>query len=327
MKPQAASNLTPASAPTPTAADRLYALAEPMRLRVVRILEMQELTVGELAKALQLPQSSLSRRLKILSQAGWLTHRNEGAATLYQFVLDDQPPLARDLWLAVRNQAATAEQAAQDDRRLESVLDQRRLDSRAYFGKVAGEWDDVRGDLFGTGFTPVALLGLLDPEWTVADLGCGTGNVSQHLAPMVKAVLAIDQSEPMLDAARKRLARFHNIEFRAGDLESLPIDDVTIDAAITMLVLHHLAEPASAIAEACRTLKPGGVLLIVDMVAHDRDEYRRTMGHQRLGFAEREITTFLTSAGLERVRFTPLPSHPNAKGPGLFLATGRRPEK
>ena len=308
-----------------TAADRLSGLADPLRLRITRLLERRELTVGELAKVLQTPQSTMSRNLKTLLQAGWLSRRAEGAATLYQLVLDDLPEPARQVWVAVRGQCGSPAQIKQDERRLQAVLAERRLDSRSFFGRIAGEWDDVRGELFGRGFTPVALLGLLDPSWIVADLGCGTGNAAEHLAPFVRRVIAVDQSEPMLEAARKRLAPCDNIDFRAGDLEALPIEDASVDAAVAVLVLHHLAEPAAALAEVRRIIKPGGVALIVDMLAHEHDEYRRTMGHKHLGFDAGAMRSLLGDAGLTDIRTVPLPSSPDARGPGLQVTTGRRP--
>lgn len=309
-----------------SAADRLGALAEPLRLRLLRLLENRELTVGELAKVLQTPQSTVSRHLKVLSQAGWLSRRSEGTATMYQLLLDELDREARPLWLAVREQTSSPEQAEQDARRLEAVLDERRLDSRSFFGRVAGEWDEVRREMFGRGFTPVALLGLLDPSWTVADLGCGTGNAAEHLAPFVKRVIAVDQSPPMLEAAHKRLSRFDNIEFRTGDLNALPIEDASADATVTTLVLHHIEDPTNALAETHRVLKPGGVALIVDMAAHDRTDFRRTMGHKHLGFSLEDITEHLKGAGFGDIHVHPLPSHPDAKGPGLFVATGRKPK-
>lgn len=306
-------------------AERLAALAEPLRLRLVRLLENRELTVGELSKVLQTPQSTVSRHLKVLSQSGWLTRRAEGTATMYQLLLDDLPRSVRPLWVAVREQAAGPAQADEDDRRLAAVLAERRTDSRSFFGRVAGDWDNVRGELFGHGFTARSLLGLLDPDWVVADLGCGAGNAAEHLAPFVARIIAVDQSEPMLKAAQARLGRYSNIEFRHGDLESLPIEDRSVDAAVTVLVLHHLDEPSAALREMRRALKPGGVAMIVDMVAHDRGDYRRTMGHKHLGFASDEFANTLEDAGFSNIRVLSLPSNPNAKGPGLFLATARRP--
>jgi ubiquinone/menaquinone biosynthesis C-methylase UbiE/DNA-binding transcriptional ArsR family regulator len=302
------------------------AIADPLRLRALRLLEMRELTVGELAKVLQSPQSTISRHLKVLSEAGWLIRRCEGAATFHRMMFDCLPAYAQGVWAACRDQCVDSQQAAEDSRRLDAVLAERRLDSRSYFGRVAGEWDDVRAELFGRGFTPIAMLSLLDPSWTIADLGCGTGNAAEHLAPFVAKVVAVDQSEPMLDAASRRLDRFDNIEFRTGDLESLPLDNNTVDVTVTLLVLHHSEDPSAPICEMFRVLKPGGSALIVDMYSHDHTEYRTTMGHKQLGFSAPQMTQCFTAAGFGQPRVIPLPSHPDAKGPGLFIATGRKPE-
>jgi len=128
----------------------------------------------------------------------------------------------------------------------------------------------------------------------------------------------------MLSAARKRLAKLDNVEIRAGDLESLPIVDEELDAALLVLVLHHVAEPARALAEAHRALSPGGRLLVVDMLPHDRQEYRRTMGHVWLGVGEEQLAAWMREAGFTRVRYVPLPIDPSAKGPTLFVCTAVR---
>lgn len=309
-----------------TVSVQLAALADPQRLRICRILEQQEISVGELARVVQLPQSTISRRLKALCEAGWLARRTVGVATYYRLSPDEFSEPTRALWASVRLAMPTTPARREDDRRLEAILADRRLDSRAFFGQVGGAWDDVRGELFGVGFTPIALLGLLDPDWTIADLGCGTGDASERLAPLVKRIIAVDQSEPMLAAARIRLSRFDNVEFRLGDLESPPIDDASVDAAVALLVVHHIERVDVALDQMNRVLKPGGVALLVDMFAHDRAEYRRTMGHKHLGFTSEHIAGLLGSAGFEKVRVIPLPSHPDAKGPGLFIATGRKPD-
>ena len=321
MKHSKPSDLNQAGAAS-HAANRLAAIADTLRLRMLRILENRELTVGELANVVQSPQSTVSRHLKILSQEGWLSRRTEGTATMYQLLLDDLTSASRAVWLAVREQTCSPEQQLQDERRLDAVLADRRLDSKSFFGRVAGEWDDVRREMFGRGFTPVALLGLVNPDWVVADLGCGTGNAAEHIAPFVKHVIAVDQSPPMLEAAHKRLARFSNIEFRHGEFESLPLEDNSVDAAAAFLVLHHLEKPLAALQEMRRIVKPGGVALVVDMCAHDRDEFRRTMGHQHLGFSEQDIDELMAAAGFQNATSHPLPIQSDAKGPGLFVATG-----
>jgi ArsR family transcriptional regulator len=306
--------------------DMLAALSEEVRVRVLRLVESEDLTVGEVAKVLQLPQSTVSRHLKVLADAGWLTRRAVGTATIYRLVLDDLAIGARAVWITVRAEIENATEVREDARRLKDVLAERRLDSQAFFGRVAGEWDEVRARLFGNDFTARALLGLLPGDWVVADVGCGTGNASELLAPHVERVVAVDASEPMLEAARKRLKGVANVTFSAGSLESLPIKNSTVDAAVCVLVLHHLKEPLLALREMRRVLRPlrgGGLALVVDMIEHTREEYRQQMGHIHLGFPPDTIRSMMDDAGFSAVSVEPLPTATDAKGPGLFVATGR----
>jgi ArsR family transcriptional regulator len=167
-------------------------------------------------------------------------------------------------------------------------------------------------------------VGLLPSNWVVGDLGCGTGALLSTLAQSVARVIGVDGSDEMLAAARARLRAAENVELRRGPLEALPIDDATLDAATMMLVLHHVPSPSIAIAEAARVLKPGGQLLIVDMAPHEREEYRRQMGHVWLGFSEEQISRWLQQAGLGGVSVRALPPATEAKGPGLFAATAAK---
>lgn len=313
------------SASTNSLTDRLAALGEMLRLRICRLVEGQELSVGEVAKVVQLPQSTVSRHLKVLADAGLLQKRAEGTATMYRMLLDDLDAPARGLWQAVREPLADESVVAEDQRRLGAVLAERRTDSLSFFGRVAGEWDSVRSQLFGSQFTLRALLALLPADWVVADVGCGTGNVAELLAPYVREVVALDQSTPMLEAARKRLAGMSNIRFVNGPVEAMPLDTSSVDAAVCALVLHHVAEPDEVLAELRRIVRPGGRVLIVDMFEHERVEYKHTMGHRRLGFAERAIERAMRDAGLRRVRVIPLPGEPEARGPGLFAAVADVP--
>ncbi len=317
---------------THTISEQLLCLAEPVRLRIARVLEREELSVGEVAKVVQLPQSTVSRHLKTLGEAGWLVKRPEGTATLYRLVLDDLPPENRAIWVTVREQLAAQgakgddPELAEDLRRLAAVLEERREDSQAFFGRIGGQWDNVRAELFGQRFTSQALLALIPGDWVVADLGCGTGNATELLAPHVKRVLAIDQSETMLEAAHKRLGGVGgvtNVDFVKADLTALPLKDASVDAAVCVLVLHHAEEPVKLLAEARRVLKPNGVMLIVDMLEHDRRTYKHTMGHRWQGFSKPLMSKWLGGAGYraESVRFVPLPADPAGKGPGLFVCT------
>lgn len=306
-------------------AEMLAVLSDPLRLRLLRVLERQELSVGELARVVQLPQSTVSRHLKVLSDGGWLTSRSEGTSTRYHMVLDELDAAGRDVWTTVREHLDDAPEHADDLRRLQMVLADRRTDTKSFFGRVAGEWDAVRNALFGHEFMPPALLNLLLRNWVVADLGCGTGNAAEFLAPCVREVIAVDQSRPMLDAAAKRLERFRNVKFVEGDLEHLPLHSASVDATVAVLVLHHVDDPQAAMSEMRRVLKPGGVCLVVDMVEHDRAEYRQTMGHRWLGFSERQLNEWAQRAGLSSARVTHVQTDADAKGPGLFAFTAARP--
>jgi SAM-dependent methyltransferase/DNA-binding HxlR family transcriptional regulator len=304
--------------------ERLAVLGDPIRLRLLRLLERQELSVGELSRVVQLPQSTVSRHLRLLAEGHWLIARAEGTSTLYRLVMDDLTSECRALWVTIREQLGDGPELAEDLRRLEGVLADRRLETREFFGRLAGEWDSVRNELFGDRVTLLSMLGLIPRDWVVADLGCGTGNAAEILAPYVRRVLAVDQSEPMLEAARKRLAGHTNVDFLKGDLERLPIDSNSVDAAACVLVLHHIAEPEQACREIARILRPGGTAIIVDMIEHDRTAYRHTMGHRWLGFGVPAMIRMMTSAGLEGVRFQTLPAESQAKGPGLFVCTATK---
>lgn len=302
--------------------DSLSALADPTRCRMLLLLERHELTVSELCAVLQLPQSTVSRQLKTLADASWVTSRRDGTSRYYTLLL--QSPDSQTLWQLTRAQLAGKSAAAQDDRRLERVLAARRAASEQFFATASGKWDKLRDELFGSDFAFRAVAGLLDDEWTVADLGCGTGAMTAILAPHVKNVIGVDASEEMLDAAKARLASAKNIEFRKGSLEALPVFPDSVDAATMMLVLHHLPSPADALAEAARILKPGGRVLIVDMAPHEKEEYRQKMGHVWLGFSEEQIKKMLTTAGFTHVKVHALSPATTAKGPALFAATARR---
>jgi len=134
----------------------------------------------------------------------------------------------------------------------------------------------------------------------------------------------VDSSAAMLQAAKKRLQGFENVDLRRGELEALPVDDAKLDAATLMLVLHHVPEPQRALAEVARVLKPRGQAVVVDMLPHDRESYRQQMGHVWLGFSDDHVRRMFQEAGFEQIRLVALPPDARAKGPGLFVATGQR---
>jgi ArsR family transcriptional regulator len=304
--------------------DRLSALADPTRSRLLLLLDRHELTVGELCTALQLPQSTVSRHLKTLADEGWVWARAEGTSRRYAMPGSTLDPAARGLWQLVRDQVSETPSARQDRVRAERVLQERRTASQAFFASTAGRWDRVRAELFGARTDLASLAALVDPASVVGDLGCGTGQTTAALAPFVARVLAVDDSDAMLAAARERVGEHANVELRPGRLESLPIDDATLDVAVLALVLHLVVDPAAVLREAARVLRPGGCLLVVDMEPHEREEYRTTMGHLWLGFSAGQVSTWLTDAGFAPPRIVPLPPDPQAKGPALFTARASR---
>lgn len=303
--------------------DRLSSLADPTRSRLLFVLDRHELTVGELCAALQLPQSTVSRHLKQLGDHDWLNTRAEGTSRFYRMVPQLDPP-ARKLWNVVRDQLGAGNTATRDAERAEAILAERRAASEEFFSSAAGQWDSIRTELFGKRADLFALSGLLDPAWTVGDLGCGTGQLTEVLAPNVKRVIAVDSSRGMLAVARRRVAKLGNVELQQGQLESLPIESASLDVAVLFLVLHYVAEPARVFAEAARALKDGGRLLVVDMLPHERSEYRERMGHVWQGFAKDQLAEWMGAAGLESVQYRALPIDPIATGPALFAASARK---
>lgn len=303
--------------------DRLTTLADPTRSRILLLLERNELTVGELCTVLQLPQSTVSRHLRWLSDAGWVVSRQDGTSRFYA-VNGDLEDRAQRLWRLVGDDLGQSASAEQDRARMATVLEQRRAKSREYFTTAAAHWDSVRAELVGARADVSALLGLLDSTLVVGDLGCGTGHLAEALAPHVRRVIAVDASTTMLDTARERLRSASNVDFRVGELEALPLESAVLDVAVLSLVLHYAADPLRVLAEACRVLRHGGRLLVVDLQPHDRIEYRQQMGHVWLGFSPEQIRSWLREAGFTQHRLWPLMADPAAKGPALFAVVAER---
>ncbi len=313
---------TPFGAPV---LDGLALLADPTRSRLLAILDGIELTVAELCDALALPQSTVSRHLKTLGDAGWVAARRDGASRYYGLTVDRLPDASQRLWELVRADVSETLEAGHDRRRLQPVLDRRRVGSVQFFSTAAGQWDDLRAELFGATSDLRILPALLPPTAVVGDLGCGSGRIAAALAPFVSSVIAVDASSEMLSVARERLTGFSNVHLHEGSLEALPIESGTLDLALVVHVLHHVPEPALALAEAARVLKPGGRLVVADVLPHARTEYRRTMGHIWLGFDRAAIEDAFADAGLDAGLWHELAIEAGAKGPGLFVATATRP--
>ncbi|HZI80675.1 MAG TPA: metalloregulator ArsR/SmtB family transcription factor [Vicinamibacterales bacterium] len=300
--------------------DHMSALSDQTRCRVLLLLERHELTVSELCAVLQMPQSSVSRHLKTLADDDWVASRRDGTSRFYSMPADDLDSGAKRLWPLIREQVVATSAAGQDERRLKGVLARRRAKSQEFFASAAAGWDRLRQDLYGDTFYMSAVLGLIDPNLLVGDLGCGTGQLTETVAPYVRQVIAVDAAEEMLDAARGRLDGATNVEFRKGELESLPLRDGELDVAVLSLVLHYSPAPPKALSEAARVIRPGGRVLVVDMLPHEHEEYQQQMGHVWLGFSDKQMTRYLTGAGFADVRVRNLPASPDVGGPALFSA-------
>lgn len=298
--------------------ERLSTLSDETRARLLLVLEEQEYTVSELCQALQLPQSTVSRHLKLLSDDGWVRSRSSGTSRHYRMA--ELGGAMSELWALVRVPMAEAGSAEEDAERARAVLARRRERSQTFFSTASADWDRLRDELFGRESGLLPLWGLLDASWEVADLGAGTGTLAVRLAPHVKRVYAVDSSPEMLGALGARVSGVANIEVVPGEMESLPLEAASVDVAIMLLVLHYVPEPRRALSEAFRVLRPGGRLVVVDMREHEREEYRAEMGHVWPGFGRGQLEAWSARAGFERIDYAPVTPDPEAKGPLLFVA-------
>jgi len=288
------------STPNPSILKSLRLLADPNRLRILLLLAVEELSVAELQEILGLGQSTISTQLSQLKNAGLIEDRRAGKNNLYQL---QKSETASSVAPIIRQAAAEIPEAAQDQAALELTLRKRQDKTRAFFDDMAGR--------FGKEYVPgrswkglsEALLKLM-PPMVIADLGAGEGTFSLLLAQRAKKVIAVDNSEKMVEYGTE-LARkqgVNTLEYRRGDLEAVPIEDATIDLAFFSQSLHHAIHPGRAIAEAWRILKPGGRIAVLDLVKHRFEEARELYADLWLGFSEVELETLLKKSGFQNVQ-------------------------
>lgn len=300
----------------------LELLADSTRVRMLALLEHEELSVGELARALAVPQPTVSRHLKHLAQEDWVTRRSVGPTAYLRLAPPSEQRTA--LWMLVKNDPSRARELEQDRERVALVLAERN-DGRTFFGRMADGWDLLRDQLFGRRFLVPTLAALLPRDLTLVDLGCGTGELLSHLAPALTGsgtgrLIGVDREPSMLEIARRRLSPYPAVEIVEAALEQVPLKDASADLATIVLVLHHLPEPGEVLSEARRILRPSGRLVVVDMQPHDHTTWR-ALGHHHQGFSPEDLGQLAAQSGLTVDRHQPLPADPDVQGPPLFLAT------
>lgn len=282
----------------------LRALSDPTRLRILALLEKNEIAVNELQEVTRLGQSRISTHLGLLQEAGLVQSRREGKRTFY--TLNEQADtVGREfIQLAIRGSKELPDHEA-DQINLKRILDRRKRQEQVYFNQVAGRFDRSYGpgrswQAFGH------LLLRIIPPITIADLGSGEGLLSELLARRAKKVIAVDNSEKMVAFGKAKAKKNHlkNLEFRLGDLENPPIDPNSVDLVILSQALHHATEPFVAIQGAHRILRPGGQLMILDLLKHNFDKAHELYGDRWLGFAESDLHRWLEDAGFRKIEIS-----------------------
>ena len=296
----------------------LKLISDPSRLRLLLLLEREELSVAELQEILSMGQSRISTHLSQLKAAGIVEDRKQGKNSLYRL---------RDRQLINLLNSAVGEipEAKDDARALQLALEKRQDKVRGYFDELAGKFG--RNYVPGRSWKGLAetLLQLM-PPMTIADLGAGEGTFSQLLALRAQHVIAVDNSAKMVEFGG-RLARENgiaNLEYRLGDLESPPIEHATIDLAFFSQSLHHALHPERAVAAAARLLKPGGRIVILDLKKHTFEQARDLYADTWLGFSEVELRGFLESAGFSGVQSWVVDREAQSPGLETILAMGRK---
>lgn len=282
----------------PSILKSLRVLADPTRLRLLQLLRAEELTVAEMQEILALGQSRASASLAQLKREGLVIDRRVGKNIFYRADV----PLTSPLGSLIDAACAEIPEARRDAGALELALKKRKDRAAEYFNRMAGKFG--RAYIPGRSWQALghALLGLLQPM-VIADLGAGEGTLSQLLAKTARKVIAVDNSEKMVEfgAGLARDHGFDNLEYRLGDIEEIPISDGSVDVALFSQALHHAVHPQRAMNEAYRIVRPGGRVLVLDLASHNYEQARELYAHEWLGFSEIELHDLLTTAGFQGI--------------------------
>jgi ArsR family transcriptional regulator len=305
----------------PSLVESLALLADSTRLRILLLLGEEELSVVELQEILGMGQSRISNHLAQLRQAGLVRDRRSGKNIYYTVLEREAMPDLDPILQAARREIAEADH----DRTALKVAVQKRNDrTREYFNKLAGKF----GRTYCPGRTWEAVahfLFLLVPRDTVAaDLGAGEGTLSQLLAKRVRKVIAVDNSEKMVEFGAKLAMRhgFENLEFRLGDIENPPIEPGSVDLVLLSQALHHAEHPQAAIAAASRLLRPGGRIVVLDLLQHQFEEARELYADRWLGFGEADLHGWFEKAGFGDIEVMTVAREPKPPHLQTLLATG-----
>jgi ArsR family transcriptional regulator len=322
----------------------LRVLADPTRLRILGLLEREELSVGELGRCLEMSQSRVSNHLRLLREERFLIERHVGPANFLRLAFDDElgpgaeGDLKARLWQAVRAELPRLPEREADLARLARVKAERNALSADFFDRVAGRWDKIGVD-FQTGQARQrAAASLLPSGLVVADIGCGTGYLAHALVGLASRIVLVDGSAAMLEEARKNLEPLPAttaVELRRGELEALPIADAELDGLVCGMVLHHLALLERPLAELRRVLKPDAAAALVELAPHREAWLHEAQGDRHLGLDPRDVVGAMQRAGFVDVRLEALddryrPARPDAaESPSLplFLVRGRAPAR
>jgi ArsR family transcriptional regulator len=302
----------------------LRALSDPTRLRIVALLERDELSVNELQEITRMGQSRISTHLGLLQEANLVQSRREGKRTFYKLEPAADELSAEFIQLANRGAKELPEHGA-DQINLKRILARRNEQAQVYFNQVAGRFDRSYGpgrswQAFGH------LLLRIIPPLVVADLGSGEGLLSELLARKAKKVIAVDNSEKMVTFGANKAKKngLKNLEFRLGDLESPPIEPQSVDLVILSQALHHAAEPAKAIQSTHRILRPGGQVWILDLLKHNFEKAHELYGDRWLGFAESDLHRWLEAAGFKKIEISVVAREEQPPHFETILAGGER---
>jgi ubiquinone/menaquinone biosynthesis C-methylase UbiE/DNA-binding transcriptional ArsR family regulator len=302
----------------------LRALSDPTRLRIVALLEKDELSVNELQEVTRMGQSRISTHLGLLQDAELVQSRREGKRTYYRLNQNADNTAREFIAVAVRGAKEMPEHTA-DEVNLKRVLARRNDQQQLYFNQIAGRFDRSYGPGRSWQAFGQMLLRVL-PPLVVADLGAGEGLLSELLARRCKKVIAVDNSEKIVafGAAKAKKNGLKNLEFRLGDLQAPPIDPQSVDLVVLSQALHHAQEPGKTIAACHKILKPGGQIMILDLLQHTFAKARELYGDRWLGFSESDLQGWLESAGFKKVEVNIVAREDEAPNFTTILACGER---